>query len=167
MVQRAVTSNSTTPALSVYRGTLACRQRVKRFRAPSDQTERCAVAPNSTAPALSVYPGTLACRQRVKRFRAARAAVVSSALRVTGGSIQRAVTSNSTAPALSVYRGTLAYRQRVKRFRAPSDQTERCAVTSNSTAAALSVYRGAPTLSATGSTILLPGLRAHRRGAGI
>jgi hypothetical protein len=33
MVQRAVAPSSTAPALSVYRGTLACRQRVKRFRA--------------------------------------------------------------------------------------------------------------------------------------
>jgi hypothetical protein len=41
----------------------------------------------------------------------------SSALGVTGGTIQTAVASNSTAPALSVYRGTLACRQRVKRFR--------------------------------------------------
>jgi hypothetical protein len=150
MVQRAVTSNSTTPALSVYRGTLACRQRVKRFRAPSDQTERCAVAPNSTAPALSVYPGTLACRQRVKRFRAARVAVVSSALGVTGGMVQRAVAPSSTAPELSVYRGTLACRQRVKRFRAPSDQTERCAVTSKQYCSGVERVPRDPSLSATG-----------------
>ena len=47
----------------------------------------------------------------------ARAAVRSSALGVTGGSVQRAVAPNSTPPALSVYRGTLACLQRVKRFR--------------------------------------------------
>ena len=43
-VQRAITSNSTTPALSVYRGTLACRHRVKRFR-----QARAAVAPRRCA----------------------------------------------------------------------------------------------------------------------
>jgi hypothetical protein len=32
-IQRAVAPSSTAPALSVYGGTLACRQRVKRFRA--------------------------------------------------------------------------------------------------------------------------------------
>jgi len=57
-----------------------------------------------------------------------RAAVRSSALGVTGGTVQRAITSNSTAPALSVYRGTLAWRQRVKRFRLLWDQTERSCV---------------------------------------
>ena len=43
-IQRAVTSTSTAPALSVYRGTLAWRQRVKRFR-----QARAAVAPRRGA----------------------------------------------------------------------------------------------------------------------
>jgi hypothetical protein len=37
LVQCAVASNSTASALSVYRGTLACRQRVKRFRRRTQQ----------------------------------------------------------------------------------------------------------------------------------
>jgi hypothetical protein len=84
-IQRAVAPSSTAPALSVYRGTLACRQRVKRFRQAragvrssalgvTGGSVQRAVAPNSTPPALSVYRGTLACRQRVKRFRAVHAA---------------------------------------------------------------------------------------------
>ena len=77
-IQRAVTSTSTAPALSVYRGTLAWRQRVKRFRTAraaagssalgvTGGSMQRAIASNTTAPALSVCPGTLACRQRVKR----------------------------------------------------------------------------------------------------
>ena len=77
-IQRAVTSTSTAPALSVYRGTLAWRQRVKRFRQARAVVRSSAwgvngglvqraITSNSTAPTLSVYPGTLACRQRVKR----------------------------------------------------------------------------------------------------
>ena len=114
---------------------------------------RSAITSNSTPPALSVYRGTLACRQRVKRFRQGRAVVRSSALGVTGGSVQRAVAPNSTAPALSVYRGTLACRQRVKRFRQARAVVRSSAwgvngglvqraITSNSTAPTLSVYPG-------------------------
>jgi hypothetical protein len=92
-IQCAVAPNSTTPALSVYRGTLACRQRVKRFRqgravvrssawGVNGGLVQRAVAPNSTAPALSVYRGTLACRQRVKRFCTAELrALISAQLR--------------------------------------------------------------------------------------
>ena len=51
-IQRAIASNSTAPALSVYRGCLACRQRVKRFR-----QARAAVRSNALASLTFVAMG--------------------------------------------------------------------------------------------------------------
>jgi len=49
LVQRAITSNSTAPTLSVYPGTLACRQRVKRSPAvqPNDPPQSNQTIPRS------------------------------------------------------------------------------------------------------------------------
>jgi hypothetical protein len=63
--QRTITLYSSGSTLSVYPGSLACRQRVKRFRRMArDGT----ITLYSSASTLSVCSGSLACRQRVKRF---------------------------------------------------------------------------------------------------